>query len=92
MHHNENECKHWLRRPHRNICLPYMARSILRPKIFYYERMKELNLRLFSLYVVMLILLAMLNDKYDVVLNETLPDAYDSTRQFRKGELPIAQS
>ena len=72
-----------------------MARSILRPEIFYYERLNELKHHLLSLYMVMhdrLILLAMLIDKYDVVLNETSPDAYDSTKQFQKGEVQKAQT
>ena len=65
------------------------------PEKSYYERMKELKLLPLSLYMEMhniLMLLAMLNDKYDVVLNEALPHTYDSTRQFQRGELPIAQT
>ena len=61
----------------------------------YCQRMKELKLLHLSLYMDMhdiLMLPAMLNDKYDVVLNETLPLAYDSTMQFQSGELPIAQA
>ena len=57
--------------------------------------MKELKLLPLSLYMEMhdmLLLLAVLNDKYDVVLNETLPHACDSTRKFQRGELPIAQT
>ena len=67
----------------------------LGPEKSYYQRMKVLKLLPLSLYMEMhdiLMLLAMLNDKYDVVLNETLPHAYDSTRQFRRGELPLAQA
>ena len=68
---------------------------ILGPEKIYYERMKELKLLPFSLDMEIhdiLMLLVMLNDKYDVVLNETLPHAYDPTRKFRREELPIAQT
>ena len=71
------------------------TRWILGPEKSYCERMKELKLLPLSLYMEMhdiLMLLAMLNDNYDVVPNETLPHAYDSTRQFQRGELPIAQT
>ena len=38
-----------------------------------------------------MMLLAILNDNYDVPLERNTRDAYDVTRQFQRGELPIAQ-
>ena len=61
----------------------------------YFEKMQELKLLHFSLFMEMhdiLMLLARLNDKNDVIFNKTLPEAYDSNRQFLRGELPIAQT
>ena len=55
--------------------------------------MKEVKLPSFSLYMEMndiLTLLAMLNDKYDDVPNETIPHAFDSIRPIRRWELPKA--
>ena len=54
-------------------------RWIVGPENCYYERMKELKLLPLILYMEMhniLMLLAMLNDKCDVVLNETLQHAH----------------
>ena len=71
------------------------TRWILGPGKSYYERMRELKVLFRSLYMEMhdiLMMLAMLNDKYDVVLKDALPHAYDSTRQFQRGELPTAQT
>ena len=52
----------------------------------YPERMKAEAPPL-SLYMAMhdtLMLLAMLNDKYDEILDETVPHAYDSTSNFKE--------
>ena len=61
----------------------------------YCDRLKIPNLVRLSLYIDMhdiLMLLAILNDNYDVLLERMTRDAYDVNRQFQRGELPIAET
>ena len=37
-----------------------------------------------------LMLLAVMNDKFDITIKKALQNVYEITRQFRRGELPIA--